>query len=132
MNSLLKFMCTVFAMSFALGTSGFADEPVDINGTWDWQMSVGLIRKKVSMEVVQNKGDIQIKVTTEDGNTLDVTSVELKKDQLRFEMTKKAPLFGKVKIRHSGKVTGNFIAGSLEMEGGPGGKGKWEAKRRTE
>jgi hypothetical protein len=100
-----------------------------IVGAWEWTMAMGLMRKKVSMEVVERQGKLVAVVVTPEGNKLESSEFIRKDDRVQF--TVRSQEGGKIMIiTHDGKLNGDKIVGTAKMTGGPFDMNiKWDATR---
>lgn len=98
-------------------------------GAWEWTMTMGLMRKKVSMEVIERQGKLVAVVVTPEGTKLESSEFIRKDDRVQFTVQKDER--GKTTIiTHDGKLNGDKIVGTAKMTGGPLDMNiKWEATR---
>ena len=100
-----------------------------IVGAWEWTMAMGLMRKKVSMEVVERQGKLIAVVVTPEGTKLESSEFIRKDDRVQFTVRNEEG--GKtMTITHEGKLNGDKIVGTAKMTGGPFDMNiKWDATR---
>ena len=105
-------------------------EPKDpVVGAWEWTMAMGLMRKKVSMEVIERQGKLVAVVVTPEGTKLESSEFIRKDDRVQFTVRNEEG--GRaMTITHDGRLNGGKIVGTAKMTGGPFDMNiKWEATR---
>jgi hypothetical protein len=96
-------------------------------GKWEWTMSMGLMRKKIAMEVQEREGKFAAVITLDDGTKLQAKDVQVTEDRIQFVVQN--DLKGRmITIKHEGKLKDHKITGTFQMSGGPMDiNSKWEA-----
>ncbi len=100
-----------------------------IVGAWEWTMAVGPMKKKISMEVTEKDGKVTAVVISPEGKKLEAKDFEQREDRIQFTIVNEEG--GRsMTLVHDGKIKGNKITGTAEMQGGPFDmKFKWDASR---
>jgi hypothetical protein len=98
-------------------------------GVWAWTMSLGPMRKQVSMEIVEKEGKLVAIVVTPEGEKIESKDLVRKDDRIQFSIRKEEG--GKaMTMNHDGKIKGDKIVGNVKVNGGPFDLSvKWDATR---
>jgi hypothetical protein len=107
------------------------DKKQAVVGNWEWTLSFGPMRKRVSMEVLEKEGKLTAIVELDDGTKLESKDFVLKDDRIQFSV--RHELGGKaISMVHDGTLKGDKIIGTAKMNGGPMDmSSKWNASKIT-
>jgi hypothetical protein len=98
-------------------------------GDWEWTLSMGPMKKKVSMEVTEKEGKLGCTVLLDDGTKLESRDFLLKDDRVLFSI-KHEQAVRPISISHEGTLKGKRITGTAKMDGGPMAMSlKWDASK---
>ncbi|MFA0765302.1 MAG: hypothetical protein BDTLLHRC_000255 [Candidatus Fervidibacter sp.] len=102
--------------------------PAGVAGTWRWSVPTARGERQYVLRLRQRFQKISGTVTT-DGEETPISDAQLNGNQIRFTVVR--DIRGqKVTMRFSGRVNGDTIRGSVDIQGGPfAGKRDWVAKR---
>ena len=136
MKSWNSILCTLFVLlvqgqSFSqerlLASQSNSKDPAA--GFWEWTMSMGLMRKNLSMEVIEREGKLVALVVTPEGKKIESKDFIRKDDRIQFTIRNEEG--GKaMTVAHDGKLKGDKISGTAKMSGGPFDMSiKWDASR---
>lgn len=116
-----------FALQSPSPSSPSAAQKQAIVGRWEWTMSMGLMRKKIAMEVQEREGKLAAVIALDDGTKLQAKDLQVTEDRVQFVVQN--DLKGRmITIKHEGKLKDHKITGTLQMSGGPMDmNSKWEA-----
>ncbi len=102
--------------------------PSGVAGTWRWTVSTPRGEREYVLRLSQRFQRVSGSVTTDNQST-PITNAQLVGNQLTFTVTREIR-DQKVTMRFEGRVEGDTITGSVEIQGGPfAGKRNWVAKR---
>ena len=104
--------------------------PADVAGTWEWSLPPDAGGRRYTARLRQKfqKVDGTVRVGTD---SVSLSNSRLRGDLLRFAVTD--TLGGRrVRMRYSGRVSGDSITGHVVVEDGKTGRRKWTAKRAGE
>ena len=103
--------------------------PANVTGTWDWKMGAGSGKKDYSLQLEQNFQEVEGKAQ-EDAFLIPLTIKEGKitGDKLEFALERRVR-GQKERLLFTGIVSGHNIVGQVVIEGKPGSKENWRAKR---
>jgi SAM-dependent methyltransferase len=102
--------------------------PANAEGVWRWTLSNPSGDQDYTLHLVQKFQEIHGSLQ-ERGQETRIADARVVGDQLSFNLRENGSK-GKVAMRFSGRIQGDAIAGSVEVQGGPSaGKYAWAAKR---
>jgi hypothetical protein len=102
--------------------------PANAEGVWRWTLSNPSSDQDYTLHLVQKFQEIHGSVQVR-GQETRIADARLVGDQLSFNLRKDGGN-RKVAMRFSGRIQGDAIAGSVEVQGGPlAGNYTWAAKR---
>ena len=102
--------------------------PAGVAGTWWWSVSMPKGERRYTLRLRQRFQKISGTVVT-DGAETSISEAQLNGDQIRFTVVREIQ-GQKVTMRFSGRVNGDTVRGSADIQGGPfAGKRDWVAKR---
>lgn len=136
MKSSKSILCLVFVVMFQMKSFSqerFLAPQKDLKdpavGVWEWTVSMGLMQKQISMEVVERNGQLVALVVTPEGKKIESKDFVRKEDRIQFSIRNEEG--GKtMTMTHDGKLKGDKIVGNTKMSGGPFDMSlKWDASR---
>jgi hypothetical protein len=111
-----------------------ADDKGDLTGTWEWIVHRGGKAGVAAVELKQEGDRITGVMHGRDGKDMKVKNGTFKDGQVSFEVPAVNPDGSKMVHRYNGKLTGDTITGTAEIEifGRTKNSGKWLAQRYTD
>jgi hypothetical protein len=89
-----------------------------IFGTWEWTVSMGPMKKELSMVVEEKEGEWFVVVKAPDGNEVEVTDFTLEDDRVHFTVHREERNRS-MTMTYDGELKGDKINGTIKMSGGP-------------
>jgi SAM-dependent methyltransferase len=104
--------------------------PADVAGTWEWSLPRDAGGRRYTARFTQKFQKVDGTVSVE-SDSVSLSNARLQGDLLRFAVTDS--LEGRrVRMRYSGRVSGDSITGHVVVEDGKTGRRKWTARRSGE